>query len=75
MKKYTTEIRAFDPLTNEMKKWCGDYVEANSFEEAEEWCRLNKGYLKVNGELVAEIPCIEGTHKPDWDNMIDYEKD
>ena len=49
MKKYTTEIRAFDPLTNEMKKWSGDYVEANSFEEAEEWCRLNKGYLKVDG--------------------------
>lgn len=30
-------------------------------------------YLWIEGELVAEIPCIPGTHEPDWNKMIDYD--
>lgn len=73
MRKYTTEIRAFDPLTNEMKKWCGDHIEANSFEEAKEFCKNNKGYLKVTGELIAEIDTLEDGITPDWSTHKDYE--
>jgi len=27
----------------------------------------------VVGELVAEVPCKEGTYEPDFPNMSDYE--
>lgn len=75
MRKYTTEIRAFDPLTNEMKLWQGDHIEANSFEEAEEFCKNNKGYLKVTGELIAEIGTLEDGITPDWSTYKDYEEE
>lgn len=55
MSTYVTEIKALDPVTRELKTWAGDYVEAESFEEAENWCKNNKGYLKVIGELIKEI--------------------
>ena len=43
-------------------------------ETAQEYCELNGlGYCKVVGELIAEIPCKEGTYEPDFNNMIDYE--
>ena len=54
MNTYVTEIKALDPVTRELKSWAGDYVEALSFEEAENWCKNNKGYLKVIGELIGE---------------------
>lgn len=73
MQKWVTEIRAIEASTGEMKTWGGDYVEAPTWELAQEWCDRNKGYLKVIGKLVAEIPCKDGTHEPDWNNMIDYE--
>jgi len=50
-------------------------VRAISWELAQEWCYENRGHLVVTGELIAEIPCKEGTYEPDWDNMIDYEKE
>lgn len=55
LKTFVTEVRAFDPLTNEMKIWEGDRIEASSFEEAEAWCKNNRGYLKVIGEFIEEI--------------------
>jgi hypothetical protein len=74
MKIFCTEIRAIDPHTGEMKTWCGENIEALSFNDAVKWCRENMGYLKVLGELAVEIPCKEGTYEPDFENMIDYEK-
>lgn len=73
MKIWTTEIKAIDPLTGELKTWCGDYVHAPTFELAQQWCEMNKGYLKVIGELISEIPCKEGTYEPDWGKKVDFE--
>lgn len=73
MKIWCTEIKALDPHTGELTTWCGENVTAPSWELAQEWCDNNKGYLKVIGELVAEIPCKKGSYEPDWDNMTDYE--
>lgn len=73
MKKWATEIKALDAKTGEMKTWCGDNVDAPTWELAQEWCDKNKGYLKVVGELIAEIPCKENSLEPDWEKMIDYE--
>jgi hypothetical protein len=73
MKTWVTEIMALEAKTGEMKKWCGDEVQAPTYELAQQWCDNNKGYLKVIGELVAEIPCKKGTYEPDFDNMVDYE--
>jgi len=73
MKIWLTEFKAADAKTGEMKTWGGENVTAPSWELAQQWCYDNRGYLKVIGELVAEIPCKEGTYEPDFDNMIDYE--
>lgn len=74
MKIWVTELQALDPGTGEMKTWCGENVTAPTWELAQQWCDNNeKGYLKVVGELIAEIPCINGTNKPDWKNITDYE--
>lgn len=73
MKIWLTEIKALDPFTNEMKTWGGDNVEAPTFKMAQQWCNENKGYLKVIGELIAEIPCKEGTYEADFSKTVDYE--
>jgi len=74
MKLWGTDIIAIDPLTGELKTWGGPDIKAPSKKLAEEWCRINCGYLRVIDELVCEIPCKPGTYEPDWDNMIDYEQ-
>lgn len=74
MKTYSTSIRAIDPLTGEMKTWAGPNVPGIAFFDAERYCQQNGlGYCKVDGELVSEIPCKEGTFEPDWKNKIDYD--
>lgn len=73
MKKWCTEIKALDACTGEMKTWAGDEVEAPTYELAQEWCNNNKGYLKVIGELITEIPCKKGTYEADFSKMVDYE--
>lgn len=73
MRIWLTEFRAPDVRTGEMKTWCGENVEAPSRELAQQWCYDNRGYLKVIGELVAEIPCKKNTYEPDFSNRIDYD--
>lgn len=73
MKIWITEIKALDPASGEMKTWGGDNVEAPTFEMAQNWCNENKGYLKVIGELIAEIPCKAGTYEADFSKIIDYD--
>ena len=71
---WLTQFRAADAKTGEIATWSGENVEAPTWQLAQQWCYENKGYLKVIGELVAEIPCKEGEgFNPDFDNMIDYE--
>lgn len=74
MKWFVTEIKALHPITGEMKIWGGPNVQGISAEQAQQWCNENLGYCKVVGELIAEIPCKEGTYEPDFKNMVDYEK-
>ena len=53
MKTFVTEIRAMDPISNELRTYCGPEIEAISFKLAEEYCQLNGlGYCKVVGELM-----------------------
>jgi hypothetical protein len=73
MKQWLTQFKAPDARTGEMKTWCGENVVAPTHELAQQWCYENRGHLIVIGELIAEIPCKDGTHEPDWDKMVDYE--
>ena len=57
MKKWVTSIMALDPITNEMKKWCGPEVFGETLKDAEDYCQNNGlGYCKVEGLLICEIP-------------------
>lgn len=72
---WVTEIQAIDPLTGVLKTWFGPNVPGINQEDAERYCQQNGlGYCAVIGELVAEMPCKEGTNEPDMDKMVDYEK-
>lgn len=71
---FVTEIKALSPHTGEMKTWGGPNVPGISFSDAQNYRENNGlGYCKVIGILTSEIPCHEGTHVPDFRNMIDYE--
>jgi hypothetical protein len=73
---YVTEIQAISPITGELTTYGGPHVPGISETTAQEYCELNGlGYCKVVGELIAEIPCKEGTYEPNWDEMVDYEKE
>ena len=75
MKLWVTEIEAKDHFTGQLKKYGGPEVPGICKSDADLYCQNNGlGYCKVVGELVAEIPCKEGTYEPDFKNMIDYEK-
>lgn len=71
MRKWVTQIQAIHPHTGELSTWLGEHVEAPTMQLAQSWCDQNKGYLKVVGELVCEIPIKKG--KPDFENKIDYD--
>ena len=72
MNIYITEVRAIDPIDNELKTWCGDEIKAISEAEANHILQnTGRGYMKVIGILEAEIPCKNG-YEPDLKNMIDY---
>lgn len=47
---FVTEISALEASTGEMRKWAGENVYAETFEDAQKWCDENKGYLKVVGQ-------------------------
>lgn len=74
MRMWITRIWAIDPVDNKMKSWCGPNVPGINHDDAVQYCQQNElGYCAVLGELVAEIPCKEGTHEPDMDKMVDYD--
>lgn len=75
MNTYATEIRAINPVTNELLTWSGPNIPGISFSDAEQYCQNNGlGYCKVIGLLLEEIPCKQGTLEPDWSNKVDYQK-
>lgn len=57
MDKYITEITAVDPVDGNIKRWMGPYIEAESFDAAQQYCVDNGlGYCLVTGRYVDEIP-------------------
>lgn len=75
MNLYITTIFAKSPKDGKLKEYGGPCVPGITKKDAQNYCENNGlGYCKVEGLLVAEIPCIEGTLKPDWSRMVDYEK-
>ena len=52
MKKYLTSVIAIHNINGQLGKWPGPIIEANSFEEADEWCKKNTQYLFVEQEVM-----------------------
>jgi len=51
MKKYLTFLIAIHNINGQLGKWPGPIIEANSMEEADEWCKKNTQYLFVKQEV------------------------
>lgn len=61
MRKFTTELRAIDPVDGKIKTWQGPHIDAISFDDAQQYCVNNGlGYLYVTGDLIAEVE-LDGT--------------
>ena len=74
MKRYSTQIKAINPQTQELVCWAGPNVVGVSVSDAQKRCNNNGlGYCEVIGELIAEVPCKKDSLDPDFGNMIDYE--
>lgn len=72
--KFTTIIKALNPIINQLMTYSGPIVEGISFEDAQNYCENNGlGYCKVDGILISEIPITDDNI--DWDNRIDYDFD
>ena len=52
MKKYLTSVIAIHNVNGQFGKCPGPTIEANSFEEANEWCKKNTQYLFVEQEVI-----------------------
>lgn len=75
MRTWVTEIRALDWRTETMKDWEGPRVQGITWQDAQNNAdKQYGGYLRVIGELVADIPTKEDGFTPDWDKEIDYQK-
>ena len=73
MNIYLTELRAEDPKSGHLKTWCGPNVPGITIADAQAYCERNgMGYLKVIGELLAEIPWTDD-EEADKRNTIDYQ--
>ena len=72
LKYYTTQFKAIDISDGELKTYGGEHIKAISFEEAEQFCKVNKPWLEVKGKLISEIP-TDSDYNPIWDKRIDYD--
>ena len=52
MKKFLTSVIAIHNVEGKLGKWPGPIIEADSFEEADEWCKKNTQYLFVEQEIL-----------------------
>lgn len=68
MRKWTTQFQAVEVSTGELKTYMGDYIKAPSFGLAQMYCNEHKPYLRVIGELVAEID-FETGERTDYDKV------
>ena len=70
---FLTSFRAIEQETGELKTYGGPNLPAISWAMAEAWCKRFAPHLKVEGLLVAEIPCKEGRiHDACTENIIEY---
>lgn len=69
IKIYVTQYKGINEH-GDLVTFAGNNIYAESIEEAE---RLAPETHEVIGQLVCEIPCIEGTYDPDWSKRIDYD--
>jgi hypothetical protein len=70
---YLTSINAIDPVDGHLKEWNGPQVVADSLQDAAAHCREHLGYCRIEGMLIATIPCKEGSLEPDWGNMVEHD--
>lgn len=60
MKSFVTEIIALDPITDELRVYAGDIVNAVSWNHAEIILQSSeRGYMAVTGELEENINVCE----------------
>jgi hypothetical protein len=64
MRTYITEFKAVNVKTGELETYSGERVESLTKRMAQGWCNRNAPYLRVVGELVAEIF--------EEDDIVDY---
>jgi hypothetical protein len=55
MKTFVTTLLAIDQTDGFTKKFFGQNILANNWEEAEQICKTHFPYLKIKGELVCEL--------------------
>ena len=73
MRTYSTKMQVLNQETKELVWVGGMKVIAHSEQHAQQILdRHDYHYLALDGELIAEIPCIKGTYQPDWGGMIEY---
>lgn len=66
MKKWVTEIRAIDPITNELRTFAGPSIQAESAEDAHRYCQENGlGYCRITFSWEAEDDVFEQWLKGD----------
>jgi hypothetical protein len=55
MKTYITTLLAIDKTDGFTKKFFGQNILANNWDEAEEICKTHFPYLTIHGELICEL--------------------
>lgn len=66
MKFWITTFRAVETSSGALKKYEGERIYAPNMEDAQKYCKLFRPWLKVEGQLVADITN---------DGTSDYESD
>lgn len=72
---FLTGMKVWDRVLNQFVSIEGQRIEAPTWQLAEEiLIKEDLRWLKITGELIAEIPCKKNSFNPDWKNGIDYKK-
>jgi len=57
---WITEIKAVDPATGEIETWAGPRIQADTKEDARNYCDSNGlGYCKIIGKFISEVKVTE----------------
>jgi len=76
MRTFSTYIKAINPNTGELCKFCGPNIQAPSKQWAREYCDnsgIGWGYLFIDDEIIETIPCKTGSDfEVDFSKRVDY---